>query len=117
MSANERAALAYRIIASVPSVTDRPDGYRFLADVRDAMAAKGVTDRESQNDLLRALVREGFGSTESASNLKALLERDHEAAFRLGGADQHVVHIEHRQGVDVPHVRLTPRSGSGRAVL
>ncbi len=66
-------------------------GFVTLADLRDRLAD---VSREDFDDALRGMNREADVHLQPAANLKALDERERDAAMRLGGEDTHILAIE-----------------------
>jgi hypothetical protein len=68
----------------------QPGDWVALADLRAALATRGLS-REAQDAHLKRLSREGKVHIVPESNRKTLVDRDHAAAIRIGGEDNHLV--------------------------
>lgn len=66
-------------------------GYRMVADVRDAMARDGITDRSDQDAAIRAASRAGAVDVSTAVAGYLLTDREIDQGIMLGGVMDHVI--------------------------
>jgi hypothetical protein len=79
-----------RIRGAYQEVAKVPGSWVGLADLRERL---GHLDREVVDQTLRAMVRRDDVRIIPAANVKALEERDHAAAVRIGDEDSHAIAI------------------------
>jgi hypothetical protein len=79
-----------RIRAAYGELPKAPGGWVGLADLRERL---GDLDRAAVDDALRSLLRQDGVRIIPAANTKALKARDHAAALRIGGEDNHALLI------------------------
>lgn len=85
----------------------RPGDWVPIADLRDRLPDM---DREDVDEGLRSLAMRPDAQVIPWDNRNALSERDHAAALRLGGQDNHAVRVE-------PAARATEEGSGGRQSL
>lgn len=77
-----------------------PQGAVQMADLRDALAARGVTDRAAQDDMIRRSMRAGEIDIDSAMDKHHMTERELAAGIVLGGQTDHWVTPRTDKGAD-----------------
>lgn len=116
-----RAAAKADIRAAVARLETGPGEWVGIADVRDELGTGH--SRADVDEALRSLLDEPGVRIIPVANTKALKPRDHEAAVRIGGEDNHAILIDRSQapqpappapnvsrgGVDLSKVRGAPR--------
>jgi hypothetical protein len=88
------AAMAVAALESAVNTSSYPyltADQRTVADIRDAMAARGVTDRGDQDAALKAASRAGLIDISSAIATYALTDREIARGIMLGGQVDHIV--------------------------
>ncbi|GAA2974291.1 hypothetical protein [Actinokineospora diospyrosa] len=80
-----------RVRAGYLKLVRAPGGWVSLVDLR---AALGAVNRADVDSVLKEMSRTQQANLVPESNRKALTDRHHEAAIRVGGEDNHLISIE-----------------------
>lgn len=88
------------MIAGIRSATRAtgPEGAVQVADLRDALAARGVTGRAAQDDMIRTAMRAGQVDVNSAMDKHHMTQRELDGGISLGGQIDHWINV--RAGTD-----------------